>query len=174
MFMMGLEASALWYASSYGDFEQVKQAILSGANENAKYEDGSMPLHLACANVYQNDAVITLLLENGADVNAKKNDGNMPLHYASSNGYEAMVSILLESGADPTITNNKGKTPLQVAQEENKQNCVAAIEKQQALNKLMMPNGNLLLELIELVQTEAGSKPAVRAPQGSPSLPYST
>ena len=36
---------------------------------------------------------------------------------------------MLEKGADPTITNNNGKTPLQIAQEENKQNCVAAIEQ---------------------------------------------
>jgi hypothetical protein len=37
--------------------------------------------------------------------------------------------LLLENGADPTHADNKGRTPLPIAQENDKQDCVAAIEK---------------------------------------------
>jgi hypothetical protein len=37
--------------------------------------------------------------------------------------------LLLENGADPTHADNKGRTPLPIARENDKHDCIAAIEK---------------------------------------------
>jgi ankyrin repeat protein len=103
----------------------VTQANTRTREQNAKMNDGSMPLHYACE--FGREAVVSLLLENGAKVNVEDIFGNTPLHVASKEGNEDIVALLLEKDADPTITNDDGKTPLQIAQENNKENCIAVL-----------------------------------------------
>ncbi len=116
----------LHFASDNGHEAVVSLLLKNGVNVNVQNEYGTTPLHYASR--WGHEAIVSFLLKTGADPNIQNARGNTPLHAASFNGHDAIVSLLLENGADYTITNKDGKTPLQDAQDENKQNCVAAIE----------------------------------------------
>mmetsp|Transcript_17138 Transcript_17138/g.31018 ORF Transcript_17138/g.31018 Transcript_17138/m.31018 type:complete len:159 (-) Transcript_17138:923-1399(-) len=114
----------------------------NGAKVNVRDEDVSTPLHEASKKGYR--AIVSSLLEKGADVNAKDYYGSSPHREACDYGQEVVVLLLLENGADPTNTDNKGRTPLQIAQENDKHDCVAAIERfpqRQAENKCTCTHG---------------------------------
>ena len=121
-----LTASA-WAAMSNDDFvqlcskgtiQEIRTALLNGANSNAKdSEQGRTALLAASEN--ENLKILSLLLKVGADVNAKDNNGVTALMVATLNNTEA-VSLLLEAGADVNAKTDWGMTALMVAASLNK------------------------------------------------------
>ena len=87
--------------------------IQSGADVNAKNNDGLTPLHWASSN--EHIEIVKLLLEHGADVNAKNDDGYTPLYWASRKGHTEIVNLLLKYGADVNTKDDDGNTPLYYA-----------------------------------------------------------
>ncbi|RMG03466.1 MAG: ankyrin repeat domain-containing protein, partial [Acidobacteria bacterium] len=79
-------------AARYGYLEIARLLISSGANVNAKDQDGQTPLHEAAW--YGNSGVAKLLISSRADLNAKNKNGKTPLGVASRNTREAIKEYL--------------------------------------------------------------------------------
>ena len=87
-----------------GDAKKVEEAILNGANVNAKANDGSTALMYALDN-----DTAKILIEYGADVNAKDSRGKTALMYALDSD---IAETLIEHGADANARDNDGMTAL--------------------------------------------------------------
>ena len=85
---------------------EVKSLLHTGADTNAKDNDGMTPLH-----VCRNANVARLLIDAGADVNAKDVDGMTPLHVCQN---ADVAKLLIDAGADVNAKNNDGNTPLDI------------------------------------------------------------
>ena len=83
----------------------------SGADPNAKNENGITPLHLATY-----PEMVELFVRRGADINVRSKDGRTPLIVQASEeeGFDAMEA-LLKLGADTTAKDNHGKSALDYA-----------------------------------------------------------
>ena len=114
--------TALYFASSRGCDDIVRQLISHGADLNAECQ-GSVglninvtwtALHLAS---YKGKAAITrTLLEHGANPNAPDTKGATALHLAiRGSGKVIDVELLLEYGANADVRDKKGWTPLHEA-----------------------------------------------------------
>ena len=94
---------ANWNSEEYfqaARVEDVADCLASGADLEARDNNGKTPLHLA-AGTNENPAVITALLDAGADLEARHNGGLTPLHGAAvTNENPAVISALLDAGAD--------------------------------------------------------------------------
>lgn len=90
--------------------------IESGANVEAKLDNGEdTPFHFASASAGNLEA-IAALVRHGANIHARKvPSGDTPLHIAAMNcGFEGSpgtVDALLKAGADETVVNAAGQTP---------------------------------------------------------------
>ena len=93
---MTLGETYLLKAIGRGDVAEVKRLLASGANVNAKNNDGETPLHWASGEGHA--GMVKRLLASGANVNAKNKYGQTPLHVASYNGQAEVVKILKDAG----------------------------------------------------------------------------
>ena len=99
--------------------DTVSDCLNSGANVNARNEDGSTPFHLA-AFFNENPEVLTVLLDAGADMNARIVDGSTTLHLAAGyNENPEVLTALLDAGADLNARDEYGGTPLHEAAKHN-------------------------------------------------------
>ena len=107
-----------------GDIEALRRELDSGTSPNAREDNGTTPLHLACASspdptekVDERVACVKLLVEAGADIHATENyKGATPLHFAAGwMGHAALVTALLDAGANANIRDNWTWTPLHCA-----------------------------------------------------------
>ena len=93
-----------------GDARRVEEAIMNGANVNAKNKYGKTALMEAARNKHAD--VAELLLKHGADVNAKDNNGSTALMWAADSGTTYVAELLLKHGADVNAKDNNGSTAL--------------------------------------------------------------
>ncbi len=84
----------------------------SGADINAKDNNGMTPLHWAARN--KNVGLVEFLLENFADTNIVDNDGKLALHWAAVKGYTPIIELLLQktNPAGLIKKDKRGRTPL--------------------------------------------------------------
>ena len=94
-----------------GNLPVVKQALIDGADPNAKDPQSGSTM-LATAALMGHTEIVELLLEHGADVNTKSRDGSTALHAAAFLGRVETVKFLLEKGADTTLRNGMGSTAI--------------------------------------------------------------
>ena len=106
--------AALFDAAREGTADEVKAALASGADANARDEDGWTPLHFA-AVANPNPSVVETLLDAGAAVNARSEAGWTPLHAAAWKNEPAVLEALLAAGANPNVRSKDGRTPLHLA-----------------------------------------------------------
>lgn len=81
----------------FGDANKVEEAIMNGANVNAKDNYGWTVLIWAAMGGKTETA--ELLLKHGADVNAKDNSGWTPLRWAGNHGNTGIADLLRKYGA---------------------------------------------------------------------------
>jgi len=109
----------LWKAARSGDSKLVQSIISSGADINAKDEDGFTPLYSAVERGQK--IVVELLIANGADVNTKGKNGQTPLHNTAQHGHANVAELLLANGADINAIDYAKRTPLNYALRWGKQ-----------------------------------------------------
>ena len=71
-------------------------------------EDGSTPLHYACAD--NNIKIAELLLKKNATPNIQDAAGWSPFHTAASSRHFVLCKLLLKYDADPSLKNNSNST----------------------------------------------------------------
>ena len=96
--------------------DSISGLIASGANINAKNNQGRTPLHMTIQPDYIWTDWMKMLLAAHADVNAQDTNGFTPLHLLALSkanyGQGEAASLLKEAGAKPDILDNQGRTPL--------------------------------------------------------------
>lgn len=80
-----------------GDARKVEEAIMNGANVNARKDNGFTALILATINL--KTETVRVLLDYGAYFNAKDNDGLTALAWAEYYGYTGISKLLRSYGA---------------------------------------------------------------------------
>jgi ankyrin repeat protein len=89
------------------------------ASLNSRNQDGSVPLHVACATSAPLEIVIYLVKYAPEALRvARATEGSYPLHVALEHGASSLVIDLLLHNQDPDttgLTNNAGETPLHIA-----------------------------------------------------------
>ncbi len=101
------------HAAFHGDLPEINRLIATGADVDAKGNDGWTALHYTGFHGQVEGA--RLLLEKGADINAKDNDGWTALHFAAYNNRIEAAQLLLEKGADINAKTDDGLTALDLA-----------------------------------------------------------
>ena len=71
--------------------------LSSGANPNARDEDGATPLHLAVDRGSLD--IVVLLIDFGSNVNVADEDGTTPLYISIEEGFESIEKCLRVNGA---------------------------------------------------------------------------
>jgi len=112
---LGPAASAqendLFHAAYKGDVTRAKELLSSGADVNARNEQGNTALFLAAFKGFPE--VVNLLLDNKAEVDGKCMGGATPLLVAAQQGQKEVVAILVARGAKVNAkTDQGGLTPL--------------------------------------------------------------
>ena len=100
-----------------GSLEEINNAILSGANVNARSEERDITPLIAAAGSNTNSQVITALLMAGADITRKSSRDETPLMFAARynldpKAVEAMIKVLIAAGDDINAKDKDGRTPL--------------------------------------------------------------
>lgn len=110
------EASGtLLVAAREGDLAQVRRALASGADLEARNDRGQTPL--VVATKAEQVEVALLLLEEGADPDAKDDLQDSAFLYAGAEGYDEILRATLRHGANVKSTNRFGGTALIPASE---------------------------------------------------------
>jgi ankyrin repeat protein len=114
-------------AAMDGNVELVKEALESGVNVNATYEDGTTALMQAVAAPHIE--VMQILFKANADINARSSDGMTAFIVAADqcggNGgdpdidepYYQAIRLLAKAGADINAKDNDGKSAMSYARE---------------------------------------------------------
>lgn len=96
------------------DPSAVKKLIRNGANVNAKsLIEGFTPLFIACQ--YENQEIISTLLENGADPNLALGNAITPIFTVASIGHPTTARLLLNAGAKINEPLKEFHTPFRYA-----------------------------------------------------------
>jgi uncharacterized protein len=99
----------------YATLQETQAAIDSGADMEARNDDGATPLMIASA-YNQDPAVVAALIKAGADVNASDKHGFTPLMWAAArNPKPVMITTLLGAGASLDARDEDGASPLKWA-----------------------------------------------------------
>lgn len=114
----GIEAdkaapSALHAAAAADDVAAAEAALASGADVNARDDEGATPLHWAADR--GSLQVLSLLVRRGAELNAADADGQTPLHYAALCEQEAAARALLAAGATVSQLDTSSKSAADLA-----------------------------------------------------------
>ena len=111
------EATPLHLAAALNRSEICKHLIDSGAEIDARTDNGFTALHWAASRNALETA--KLLISRRANIAATNDAGITPLHWAARNNATNVVHLLIEAGADPETRTNQGLTPLHWAVRDN-------------------------------------------------------
>jgi len=103
-----INATALYIACRYGQFEMVKLLVENKAEINKRDAEGITPFTEAVSS--ENMDIIQYLIENKADINNVDNIGQNVLFCVANKGSEKLMNFLLEQGVK-FISDEDGETP---------------------------------------------------------------
>ncbi len=98
----------MWVAD---DFDKANLLVDSGADVNARDEDGFTPA-MAAVQTPAGFRTLHLLIENGADIKAALANGTNLLHMAAGAGALRSVELLMQKGLDVNSRRRNGSTAL--------------------------------------------------------------
>ena len=98
----------LLLAATSGNLEEIKYALLCGADINAIDGWESTALHYATISGYVD--IVQYLIEQGAKINSVDNNNQTALHDAARNNHFNIVQYLVEQGADIFLPNKNKMT----------------------------------------------------------------
>jgi ankyrin repeat protein/TPR repeat protein len=104
----------LFEAVENNNIEEVRKFLESGADVNAKDEDGNSPLHLVAEKGNKEIAELFIFkcADINADVNAVNENTETPLHKAAFYGKKKIVELLISHGADINARDKEERTPI--------------------------------------------------------------
>lgn len=104
---------------SFASAREIKAALASGADPNARFFFGSFTALMSAARDNADPEVISVLVEAGAYVDARTPDKETALMFAAEKNVPAVVAALLKAGADINARDGKGMTALMRAAKNN-------------------------------------------------------
>ena len=108
------DRTPLHLAAAYGHRQIVVFLLDSGADIDAREEDGETPLHYAAWRSRLETG--QLLIERGADLEIRNNWGRSPLLIvARETGNVGMAAVLIDAGAEVNLRDEGGESPLDLA-----------------------------------------------------------
>ena len=108
-----------------GNVEMVEKLLQSGANIEARDEEGDTALIKAVNGGYVD--IVRTILEHNANTEARNQEGDAPLFLATRLGHTEIVKLLIQFYADTTVTNLYGNSPLWAAVEFENENILAVL-----------------------------------------------
>jgi ankyrin repeat protein len=123
---------AIHYAVFKNNLPITRFLIETGADVNARFEDGSTPLITAAEYGYTD--LCRLLLKHHAKVNETDFYGNDALVKAVLYGRTEIVELLLKHGADPFNNRVKGKTATDLATDMNLHHILTLLDQEKKAN----------------------------------------
>jgi ankyrin repeat protein len=116
--------TALHWAASHGDANEIRLLLGAGAKVESKTRNGAYtPLHLAARN--GRASATRVLIRAGANASAMTSTGAFPIHFAAGIGDTATLGALIEAKANVNIVDTAMKqTPLMWAAAANRINAV--------------------------------------------------
>ncbi len=112
--LWAVSQSAFFDMCMEGNTDGVIKALRSGANVNARDNDGMTALMQAAGT---NAESVKILLKAKADPNAKDDEGATALIWSAREGYPETVIALLNAGADVKARDKNGKRAVDYARE---------------------------------------------------------
>lgn len=128
------DETPLMVAAKKGDLEAVRNLIQTGADVNARNQNGSTALTYALRNSGSSVQTINLLASAGADVNMADREGYTVLMRAAQAGDLDAVRLLLAAGAKQDLRNHAGETALSLALSERHADVVAVLKNTKSPN----------------------------------------